>query len=113
MELVIQDRGTGKTTGVIVASHQFGYPIVTLNSCMVNEIIRKAKEMNLNIPTPITVNELRRGVKRDNRLYDKVLIDEVYPILEQALNHYLGCEVIAATMTDVYSERNRMKWTGL
>ncbi len=113
MELIIQDRGTGKTIGVICASHQFGYPIVAPNRGMVEEIKRKAKKMNISIPDPITVNDLRNGMKKECTGYEKVLIDEVYPILGDALKCYLGCEVVAATMTDVYREEEQKRWRGL
>lgn len=100
MRLIIKDRGTGKTTGLIYASEATGYPIATANEVMVENIKKLAAEMNCNIPEPVTFWELQNGRCKGNRLYDTVLIDEVEYILEDALSQYLGCTVKCATMSD-------------
>lgn len=106
MRLLIKDRGKGKTTGLIYASEATGYPIATGNEVMVDHIKQMAKEMNCNIPEPITFYELKK--LRDNS-YSTVLLDEVTCILEDALSEYLGTNVICATMTDnlKISEQNK------
>lgn len=98
MRLLIKDRGKGKTTGLIYASEATGFPIATGNEVMVEHIKQMAKEMNCNIPEPITFYELRE--KRLGVVYNNVLLDEVTCILEDALNDYLGTNVICATMSD-------------
>lgn len=100
MRILIKDRGTGKTTGLIYASEATGYPIATGNENMVSNIKHLAEEMGCNIPEPATFWELQNGRCKGNRLYDTVLIDEVECILEDALSQYLGCTVKCATMSD-------------
>lgn len=99
MKLLIKSRGQGKTTGLIYTSEATGYPIVVNRENEKSYIINQANMMSCNIPTPITVGELRLGAGRGNHKYERVLVDELYPMLEDALNCYLGCHVECATLT--------------
>lgn len=102
MELLIKDRATGKTTGLIYTSEATGYPIVVKQRNQVNYVKEKACEMGCIIPEPICVLDmigdcaLMRGVRKPTH----VLVDEIYPIISEALKNYLGSEVVCATMTD-------------
>lgn len=96
MNILIKDRGKGKTTGLIYTSEATGYPIVTLTHDGVDYIKQQAHELECTIPEPITVQDLRN--KRENR-YESVLVDDVDCILGDALKEYLGCEVECGTMT--------------
>lgn len=100
MRLLIKERGSGKTTGLIYASEATGYPIATANEAMVNHIKNIAAEMGCIIPEPVTFYELRNGKSRGMRLYDNMLVDEVESILGAALNEYLHCDVKCATLSN-------------
>lgn len=103
MRLLIKDRGTGKTTGLIYTSESTGFPIIVSSYLKKEQVVEQAKKLNCTIPEPITVRELKtnRGIrflKDDN---SGVLIDDVTDILEDALTDYLGVPVCCATMSDI------------
>lgn len=100
MNLLIKDRGKGKTTRIIYTSESTGFPIVVPTHNMKTEVMHQAEEMECYIPEPVTVSELRNGKTRGMRLYENVLVDEVGFILQDALNEYLGCNVICGTISD-------------
>lgn len=96
MKLLVKKRGTGKTTGLIYASEATGYPIVVHNEVTLKLIEDMAKQLGCKIPEPMTVHELR---KRGRYFNKPVLLDELAFVLEDALQEYLGTEVICATMS--------------
>lgn len=109
MRLLIKERQEGKTTGLIYASEATGYPIATCNEGMVYNIKMMAEKMGCNIPEPITFSQLRQYKSVMNR-YENVLVDEVDSIIGAALDSYLGCHVVGATMSDSlkkYTKRTR------
>lgn len=108
MRLLIKERASGKTTGLIYASEATGYPICVAVQARVNHIIQMAEEMGCNIPQPVTVTELRNGLFKGSEVHN-VLFDEVREILEDALSNYLGVNVVGATMSDYEKERQNYK----
>ena len=97
MKLIDRERGSGKTTKLIYTSEMTGYPIVTQNSQSVEHIIRQAQELGAKIPKPMTVKEMctARGIR-----FDKILIDEGFSIIENALKAYFnGVGVATVTFT--------------
>ena len=64
----------------------------------------KAKSMDTIIPEPITINEIEHGKIKGCRT-KKVIIDEGYNIIANALKEYIGCEVAAVTLTDRIKEQ--------
>ena len=106
MRLLIKERQSGKTTGLIYASEATGYPIATANEGMVCNIKQMAEKMGCNIPEPITFCQLR-NYKSAMNLYENILIDEVESILGAALNNYLHCKVISATLSDSLKRCNK------
>ena len=109
MKLLIKDRGTSKTTGLIYTSEATGYPIVTSSKIQACYIKDWAKDMNCIIPDPITVEELLTFKMKKINLVENVLFDNVETILEDAINSYLGVNVVCATMTDVEKENHQKK----
>lgn len=107
MRLLIKERQSGKTTGLIYASEATGYPIAVENHGMIKLIQDMATQMGCIIPAPITFSELREGIGRGNRFYEKVLVDEAQSILNAALSEYLHCDVKCATLTDTLKERQK------
>lgn len=104
MRLLIKDRASGKTTGLIYTSETTGYPIVTLNERMAGYIEGMAREMGCIIPDPISLGDFIGNLSRGKRKPDHVLFDEVESVLGDALNAHLGTDVVAATMTDSLKE---------
>lgn len=106
MRLLIKDRAKGKTTQMIYTSESTGYPIVVETQMQKNFIMDKAKEMDVIIPEPITLDEANniRGRIKPN---DKVIVDEGYNIIEKALKAYIGCDVVAVTLTDRIKEHSQ------
>lgn len=91
-------RRSGKTTELIKLSHVTNYPIVCLTSMQKEEIERRAKQLGLSIPKPITTYDLPiRGIA-----CDKVLVDE----LDIVLNKLIGRPVHASTTTDITQHLN-------
>lgn len=69
-----------------------------------------ANEMRCLIPEPLCIEDFNRKNIRKYRLPLNILLDEAGDILGDALNAYLGTNVIAATMTDSLKEKyNRMR----
>lgn len=103
MRLLIKDRAKGKTTQMIYTSETTGYPIVVETEMQKNFIMNKAKEMDIIIPEPITIGEIN-NIRGRIRPDDKIIIDEGYNIIEKALKAYIGCDVMAVTLTDRIKE---------
>lgn len=99
--LIIKDRATGKTTQLLYTSATTQYPIIVQNKLQTKLLLDKAKELDLTIPIPLTVEEFKnnRGMN-----YDHVLIDEGYNLIGEALDYYLGTHVAAVTLTDRVKE---------
>lgn len=106
MKLLIKERGTCKTTGLIYASEATGCPIVTSSKINACYIIDNAKQMGCDIPDPITVDDLRFH-KMEHVTH--VLFDNVETILEKAINEYLGTNVVCATMTAIGDKNKENK----
>ena len=104
MNLLIKDRASGKTTGLIYTSEATQYPIVTFNRASIDYIKDMARKMECLIPEPLCINDFTRDSARGKRLPDNVLLDEAGMVIGDALNAYLRTNVIAATMTDSFRE---------
>lgn len=99
MRLIMKGRASGKTAEMIHASEITGIPIATSSVGAVENIKIMAERMGCNIPEPITYYELANNHHRSVEQYKDVLADDVDSILQKALNSYLNCNVIGATMT--------------
>lgn len=68
-------RGGGKTTRLLIISEYTGKPILCFNRAAKQFLTQKAKELHIDIPEPIAVEELHnlRGVKFDK----EYIVDEV------------------------------------
>ena len=104
MNLIIKNRGTGKTTQMIYTSEATQIPIIVENEYRKTEIIKMSREMNCYIPEPITTTNLNKGFL-SSRYIQGVLIDEGDSIIEKALEEYLGCKVVAITLSDKLKKR--------
>ena len=96
--LLIKERGERKTTGLLYTSEATGYPIIVNTEMQLTYLMQQAKDLNINIPAPMTVRQLReqRGIRKPKN----VLVDEEYGVIHDALQNYLGSQVVALTFTD-------------
>ena len=102
LELTIAPRGCGKSVRLIKESANTGYRIITQSNHSKNFIKQKAHDMGYEIPEPYSVNEIagRRILPKEIN----VLVDDVEGILSKALDNYLGCHVVHATMSEQEEE---------
>jgi hypothetical protein len=108
MNLLIKDRASGKTTGLIYTSEVTQYPIVTFNRKSTEYIKEMAREMGCLIPEPLCFGDFRDESNRGCRLPENILVDEVGMVIEDALNAYFHTNVVSATMTDSLKEHYAM-----
>lgn len=96
-KMIIKNRGTGKTTQLIYTSATTGYPIIVDTKGRADFIDFKAKELNCQIPKPMSVAEWFRTNSANK--YNNILIDEICTgnILDSALKEYFGANVVAST----------------
>jgi hypothetical protein len=57
MKVIIRPRRAGKTVEAIKLAAEHGYYIVVPNQVQARDVMKRAQEMSLNIPLPITWNE--------------------------------------------------------
>jgi hypothetical protein len=93
MFLDVNDRGTGKTTSLIMDAYYTGFPIVTTSITRRNNIQYQANQMGMSCVKVMTIHDLENLKGHDNP--EQVLIDE----LEDVLTALLGCRVVKANMS--------------
>lgn len=102
INLIIKDRGTGKSTQLVYTSAVTQYPILTKTKDMANNLLKMADDLELYIPVPLTENDIKSRVIK---LPENILVDEGYDLIGTALNYYLGTHVVAVTLSDKLKER--------
>lgn len=110
MQLIVKDRGAGKTHMLIQTSAVTGYHIVCFSDFQASLVKERAKLLGLDIPDPISIKQLRNE-NISTQMLDNVLVDDVQMILKSAIAEHLGVkEVVAATCTPFYSKNDWEKW---
>lgn len=89
MQILNMNRGSGKTTELIKVSSITNAPIICRTRKTAKFIKEKAKEMDLEIPNPMTIDMY----KNEKCRYEKVLIDDI----DLVLRMYLNAEILYAT----------------
>lgn len=98
MDILIGKRQYGKTTHLIRRSADEGVYILTSNYPRASEIFDMAKNMNLDIPYPVTLDEyLNYGFKGSSITRDGILIDDADQILEMI---FAGVPIKCITVSD-------------
>lgn len=100
--LIIKDRGTGKSTQLLYTSATTQYPILTKTKNMADNLLKMADDLELCIPAPLTEYDIE---SRKIKLPKNILIDEGYDLIGSALDYYLGTHVVAVTLSDKIKER--------
>ena len=96
---LIGERCRGKTTRLIGRSAKEGIYILVANKEMVRCVADQAKEMGLDIPFPVTLDEYLRGNKFQGSSIRRggLLIDDLGMVLNQLFG---GIPIREVTLTD-------------
>lgn len=98
MDILVGKRQHGKTTHLIRRSADEFVYILTSNYRRASEIFNMAKNMNLDIPYPVTLHEyLRIGFKGSSITRNGILIDDADQILQMI---FAGIPIKCITITD-------------
>lgn len=102
-KVILQDRGTGKTTRAIQESAKTGRYILVPRESMAHHVFQKSKEMGLEIPFPITLADIHRRDSISNVIANHgIIIDEGLMVLKKLLN----IPIHMITMSDEMPEDN-------
>ena len=83
VNVVTQNRGTGKTTHAIITSSKTGATIITHNMFVAKLVHKQAKYLGCNIPEPMSINKYLN--MKHNRP-EKIIIDELELVLGEVLD---------------------------
>lgn len=99
MDIIIGKRGYGKTTKLIRRSAEENIYILTTDGLRAKRIAKMAKEMGLDIPYPVTVNEyfLDDRFKGSSIRRDGLLIDDADDVFKTI---FAGIPIKEITITD-------------
>lgn len=99
MDIIIGKRGYGKTTELIRRSADENIYILTTTRQRASHIYEMAREMGLNIPYPVTMDEYLRGDKfRGSSIRrDGLLIDDADDVLQFI---FAGIPIKEVTISD-------------
>lgn len=86
MNIIYKGRGKGKTTEIIKMSAEKNLYILVANRNQQREVFNLAKDLNLSIPFPITVEEYFNSNKLRGSFINAILIDDADDILKQIFN---------------------------
>lgn len=103
-EVVGGKRVCGKTTHLIRKSFETQIPILCPTRTMARIIHNQSQEMGLNIPSPITLDDMSRSIVKGERI-ERVLIDEVQILLREML----GVEVAAMSTSYKLNEFDSLR----
>ena len=98
MRLYVNGRGSGKTMWVMLESARTGVPILALNRTYKQSIIKMALDFGIDIPEPVTIEDLNVSGKDK---VEEVIVDEAQELLQRMLE----VKIIGLTMTD--SEKSK------
>ena len=86
MDIIYKGRGKGKTTELIKMSAEKNLYILVADRNRQREVFNLARDLNLNIPFPITVEDYFRSDKLRGSFINTILIDDADYILQQIFN---------------------------
>lgn len=95
MKIIAGGRSSGKTTELVKISNKEWKYIICSDKSRVDNIVRTAEKLGLDIPFPITVDEL----PLNSRFIKSVLIDDIEDVLELIIRKNIdfsttSCEII-------------------
>ena len=86
-------RGCGKTRELILLSARKNKPIWTANQKRSRHILEMAKEMKIDILSPIVLSKRNLEMRQQYEMYEPILIDD----LEAILSEQLGIDIDVAS----------------
>lgn len=98
MDIYVGARCSGKTATLIKKSAETGACILVATKRQAHAVYKQAKEMDYDIPFPVTISEITTELKYFNDSYIKkhgVLIDELQSVLDIA---FCGIPIHGATL---------------
>lgn len=95
-KLIFGDRGSGKTTELIKESAKTGAYIVVSTRNRARNVFRSAKELGLNIPYPLIIDDVIHESQSSDIFQKGILIDN----LEEIVCHLFNYITIHAAMVD-------------
>ena len=100
-QITIGGRNSGKSTHLIKRAHEEGLYILVSNERRAADMFKQAKEMNLDIPFPITVKEYFRssGLIGTSATRNGILIDDFDLIFNKIFDY---TPVLEMTISDPY-----------
>ena len=98
MRLYVNGRGSGKTMWAMMESARTDVPILALSRKHKQNIVRMALEFGIDIPEPITIEDLNATGKDK---VEEVIVDEAQELLQRMLE----VKITGLTMTD--SEKSK------
>lgn len=104
MKLFNLPRAGGKSMRMIYASEFNNAPILCVNEVSKEHLLHLSRIYKIDIPEPITVNQLITGRYKSKGYYNKILVDEAISVL-QAIIKANGVEMIGCAMSDEKNER--------
>ncbi|MBZ3641243.1 replicase [Enterococcus casseliflavus] len=92
-------RRSGKTTKLVQYSARTGKYILVRDFSEVENIIKIARDLDLNIPFPITISEIKKGQLRGSSIYrEGILVDNAVSVLQDLLEIRI---IGATTLTEL------------
>lgn len=86
MNIIYKGRGKGKTTELIKMSAEKNLYILVADRNRQREVFNLARDLNMNILFPITIEEYFKSNKLKNSFVNTILIDDADDILQQIFN---------------------------
>ena len=87
MKLIVGNRASGKTTKAIETSAREWKYIIVKDFAELRNIVQKANEMKLDIPYPLTIDELLScNLNRTSMKVDGIIIDNALDVLQKIIN---------------------------
>lgn len=96
MEIILRNRGGGKTAELIRRSAETGIYILTKDYTRSRAVVTQAHEMGMDIPFPVTVADYMHSDGFNGSFINKIYIDDADDIL-QAI--FCRVQIEAATIT--------------
>lgn len=104
MELIIRGRGNGKTTELIKRSAATQTYILTVNKQRARAVFLQAREMGLDIPYPVTIDEYFSTHGFAGSFIKSVYVDDADEVLKRT---FYRVNIEAVTMTDEAERRGK------
>lgn len=99
MKIINRARRSGKTTILINTAYATETPIITADTMRAKAVKAQAKKMGLEGIRVYSVGEYVDRGRFEAPRKDRILIDEVEPVLELVLKNFFCADIIACTMS--------------